>query len=144
VAHLRAEKEQRERDFDEGSRLVSKVCKAVHHIKRFPTTYDDRYSRFNALLVQVNWVLELLQFHPDADDLRLLLAVKGEVHRQLGQHKLAVATYQQADDAFTKAERIGSLTVTGNNNWMLMLNDLGTLYLSVHQLEFAKRCFLRM
>jgi len=35
------------------------------------------------------------------------------------------------------------LTVAGYSDWMVLLKDLGTVYLSVHQLESAKRCCLR-
>jgi Tfp pilus assembly protein PilF len=70
--------------------------------------------------------------------------MKAHLYDKLGQHKSAVDNYQQADEAFAKADRIGSLTVVGHSNWMLTLNNLATAYLSVHQLEYAKRCCLRV
>ena len=75
VAQLRAEKEQRERDFDEGSRLVCDLREAICHIAAHPTTYDDRYSQMNALLVQANRAYELLQFHPDTYEYSLLAGI---------------------------------------------------------------------
>jgi len=99
VAQWRAEKEQRQRDFCEGSRLVDEVREALNHIRVLPTSIDVCYSQFNALLGPANRALKLLQSHPDTTEYILIFSMKAEIHRQLGQYNLAVATYQQADEA---------------------------------------------
>lgn len=138
------EKEQRQQDFDEGSRLIEDMREVLHNTAAFSSTYEDCYSQCNTLLVQANRACELLQFHPETDEYCIMLRVRAAIYQQLGQYRLAVANYPQADEAYTMAERKGLLTVAGYSNWMRMLNQLATVYSSVHQLESAKSCFLRI
>lgn len=41
LAQLRAENEQRERDFEKGCQILNDVSEAVSYNKRFPTTSND-------------------------------------------------------------------------------------------------------
>ncbi len=105
VAQFRAEKEQRERDFDLGCQLADVMADGLNRIAAHPTSNDVRYTQLNALLSQADAALELLQFHADTYEYRLVLSIKAEIHKQLEQYRLALATYRQADEAFAMAER---------------------------------------
>lgn len=86
---------------------------------------DVRRDTHNALLGQAERAMSLLQHH--AEDYHLILVVKGDIHRELGQYKMAKVTFRQAQEAIEAAERNGSLTADGYENWMLSLLQLGTL-----------------
>jgi tetratricopeptide (TPR) repeat protein len=73
-----------------------------------------------------------------------MLVLKANIHKDLGQGKLAVAHLQQADEAFAAAERKGLLRAPDYEDWVTSLYDMGTAYLASHELEPAKRCFLRI
>ena len=143
LAKLRAEKEQRRGDLVLGCQLIQYVCDGLNYTKALQAN-DDRHShsKMKNLLGQANRACELLQFHQDTDEYHLLLAVKADVHNQLGQYRMAEATYLQADEAYAKAERNGVLTAIGHSEWMMSLVQLGSLYLTSQQLESAKRCYL--
>jgi len=64
VAQLRAEKEQRERDFDEGKRLAYDVSRALKDLHLRPATYESRHDHMNALLVQANRAASISPRYP--------------------------------------------------------------------------------
>lgn len=144
LAQFRLEKERRERDFDLGCQLANDVINTLNAFTDYGATYDVRDDALNALLAQADRAVSLLQNRPDTGQYRLILGVKGDTHKQLGQHNAAEATFRQADEAFAMAERNGTLTGQGYNNWLMSLIQLGNLYLSSQQRESAKRCFLRV
>jgi len=80
LAQLRAEKEQRGRNFDEGSRLVYDVDDALRQYILVGKIDGFRYSQWNALLGQANRAFELVQHHADTYEYRLALHVKGNIH----------------------------------------------------------------
>lgn len=73
-----------------------------------------------------------------------MLVLKGNIHNGLGQIPLAIAHYQQADGAFAAAEFKGLIKAFDFKDWRNSLCDMGFAYLASHQLEPAKRCFLRV
>lgn len=88
VAQLRADKEQRERDFDEGWQLVQDVRGEERALQ---STYGDveaRQDRLHALLPQADRSYELLQHHPEAFVKVQPLLNKANFHKSLGNPRL--------------------------------------------------------
>ena len=144
LAQFRLERERHERDFDLGCQIADDVIDALNATTDYGAMYDVREDTFNAILAQADLAVSLLQFRPDTGQYRLILAVRGDTEKILGQYRVAEAMFRQADEAFAMAERNGTLTGQGYESWMLSLIHLGNLYLNSQQLESAKRCFLRL
>lgn len=64
VAQLRAEKEQRERDFDEGRRLIDEVYEALNPSSMKAMTHEARHDQMNAFLVQATELTSCFDFTP--------------------------------------------------------------------------------
>ena len=73
-----------------------------------------------------------------------ILYTKGRIHLCLGQQVLALGVLQEAQELFKAAEREGVLKEGGNMTWREVVANMGAIYFSLHQLEPAKRCFLKV
>ena len=54
---------------------------------------------------------------------------------------MALAAYREVDEFFIAQHREGSVPADNQGIWKKVINDMGLTYLSMHQLEAAKRCF---
>jgi len=72
-----------------------------------------------------------------------MLDVKFRIYDDLGQPALEVATFLQAEEDFAAAERKGLVNAHGHDIWREMISNAAFAYFSAHQLETAKRYFLR-
>jgi len=70
--------------------------------------------------------------------------IKGRLHHELGQVTLALASFQQFDEACIAAERKGLLKPENVISWRYTSVHMGSMYLAMGQSEAAKRCFLRV
>jgi tetratricopeptide (TPR) repeat protein len=105
---------------------------------------EERYDAMNALLVKANRACELLQTLPNIYFRTLSYNHKARVNTHLGQHILALAAYREADELFLAQHREGTVSADNQGIWKKVINDMGLTYLSMHQLEAAKRCFQRL
>ena len=72
-----------------------------------------------------------------------MLDVKARLQEDLGQPALAIATFRQAEEFFVAAERKGLVNAHGHEIRKTMLYSTAEAYLTAHQLEPAKRYYLR-
>ena len=151
VAQVRAAMENHKQDAIESCQLAFMVNRAFYSAKSETTA--EFFDRVSALLPPSDHACEQLLHHLQLDtqvgfDLITqvggALYVKARIHNQLGQHNLAVATFQRVDELFIAAERKGELHAFDHECLKEAVSRLGLVYLVTHQLEAAKRCFLRI
>jgi len=98
-------------------------------------------------MLQANRACELLQNLPDTavrvTTYGAMLDVKIRIYDDLKQPALAIATFLQAEEFFAAAERKGLVNAHGHDIWRKMISSAAFAYFSAHQLETAKRYFLR-
>jgi len=66
------------------------------------------------------------------------------MHCEMRQQNFALAIYLQTEDLFGAAERKGLLNAAEQRLYPDVVAQLGYLHMDAHQLESAKRCFLRI
>lgn len=101
LARLRAEKERRKQEFNEGCELVEGVAYAFfNHYKTAGNTIEDF---FEGLLIQADRAYELLRHHSTHLAFRHLLLERARIYSALGQQTMAVADLRRADELFIAA-----------------------------------------
>jgi len=111
-------------------------------------TNEARYGWLIPLLLKANRTCELLHKISPDNELGVttyggILDVKARIHDDSGQPALALATFRQAEEFFAAAERKGLVNAHGHDIWRKMISSAAFAYFSAHQLETAKRYFLR-
>ena len=133
MAQLRAEKEQRERDFDEGFQLVEDLTYEAHDFKGTIVDVEARQDRLQALVPQADRAFELLQHHPAAYARAQPLLNKATIFITLGQHASALAALRQDDDIFVKADAAKAEGLTSEDDhrfWVQVVNIMEYTYLA--------------
>lgn len=124
VAQLRAEKEKRKQDVIDGLQLFDTAVAAfrdlVPHGSSAPSSFE--YDERNAILLQANRACEPLHCQTDSHNYRSLLHIKAQMHSEMGQQDLALATYRQADDLYVASERKGLLQAARQRLYTLSLD----------------------
>jgi len=145
IAQLRAEKEQRDKDFIYGVDLATEMLAARSRIKEgLVEDAEVHYEEVKALLVQANRALDHLKHHTDNQFYRATFQTKADLHGSIGEYNMAITLLRQTDELYLAAERNGSIDKLGHDLWASALASLGFHCLESHQLEAAKRCFLRI
>ena len=111
LAQVRAEKEERNHELRLGIQHSTNLLKA-YDLLGFQSKRllgQVHFGEWNALMSQVNRAYEILKNHPDHQSYWHVLLVKGRIHHELGQLTLALASFQQFDEACIAADRKGLL-----------------------------------
>lgn len=107
-----------------------------------------REDIWNPFLDKANRACELLQPHAQTDagfDYYLfVMRTKTKIQSALGQHKMAQATMRLVDEVFLAMAGKRVLKEVEHAEWRECIVDEGQHLLDSHQLEAAKRCFLRV
>lgn len=104
----------------------------------------NKYDYFNEMLNRSNRMSPIIHHLSNTLCHPRLLLIKANLQTRLGQHALALASLQEADHLFVAAEGKGLVNAEANGFWSHLVHRLGFAYLTLHQLEAAKRCFLRI
>ena len=141
-AQLRAEEDE----ITQGCLLVKHLGEAFRQLISFGCPLEVRDIRLHALLVDADRACRILRgglvdTEMAAAGLGYILPMKGQMHQILGQHTLALAAFQEADEILIAEDQKGSKTKNSN---LEVLCEIGYIYLNPNQLEAAKRSFLRI
>jgi len=143
VAQSRAEKKQRLENAYLGCVLADEL-KAAFDSSLQERSNEAHYDRLGPFLVQANRASELLKHHPNPALHARFLFLKGQIHNELAEVTLAVATFRRADEIFAAAEHNGLLELGENIEWRDLIKNWGDACLRSYQFEAAKGCFLRI
>lgn len=108
LAQLRAEKEQRAADCALGRQLAQEVVDRGLRIgKELALSAPDRYAEWNASLSQAKRACDLLRHGPDTEAYLHTTRCQGKIHKDLGQHALALAAFREVEELCLAACREG-------------------------------------
>jgi tetratricopeptide (TPR) repeat protein len=148
IAQLRAEKEARLRNMEEGMYLRNAVMQAINNYENHgfadPST---RCLQVAALLEKAARACILLEETPFIFDRAVAHQYKGMLHRDLGQIGEALAAYREARRWYALSgkqllpEADGSVRSTVRLNSTKALIDMGKLLQSANQLQDGEKIF---
>lgn len=106
-----------------GCLLADELVAAFNSSQQEKIANEARYDRLGPFLVQANRVCELLQHHPNPTPYARILFYKAQIHNELAEVTLAVATFRRAEEHFASGERNGLLNLANHIQWReLFLN----------------------